>query len=199
MPDNARHAALVRLAGTVDVEVAQAHDLRVDVRPPRAEVLVELPLGERVRIDRVLVLPGDGEFGAGSVDRRGRRIDEGYRPFDAVMQDDFRIVVVRPQHVTAVPFRRHGARALVQDGPDVAERLAGTHAVVKVFLVQVIDEVAVGQVGGLVAVGQVVDDEDVNLARRVESSDDVAADEAGATGDDDHAGCFRIGAPTRRS
>ncbi len=87
----------------------------------------------------------------------------------------------------------------MQDGPDIAERLAGAHAVVKVVLVKVIGKVAFGQIGGLVAVGQVVDDQEVTLARRIESPDDIAADETGAPGNDDHAVRFRIGAPTSRS
>ena len=50
----------------------------------------------------------------------------------------------------------------------------------------IVDEMKTAQVLVILAVLEVVDDEDVVPALAVEFLDDVAADESGAAGDDDH-------------
>jgi hypothetical protein len=57
--------------------------------------------------------------------------------------------------------------------------------VVELVGVDVVGDLQVGQVAELVALGQVVDRDDVVDAAGVEALDDVAADEAGGAGDDD--------------
>ncbi|MCY1369719.1 hypothetical protein D9M69_567720 [compost metagenome] len=63
----------------------------------------------------------------------------------------------------------------------------------EVALVQVVVDLAVGEVAEFVAVGEIVHRDDVGLAARVERLDDIAADEAGGTGNDDAHGCPRKG------
>ena len=95
-------------------------------------------------------------------------------------------------HFDAVPFRRDGACALVQNRTDLAEAVARQHAGQEIVFVSVIDEVAVGQVPRLVPVGQVVDDENILLAGRIQVSDDIAADKSGAAGNDDHIAVYLL-------
>ena len=54
--DDAGHAALVLLAGAVDVEVAQADYGALHLRQEAADVVVEDELGVAVDIERALVL-----------------------------------------------------------------------------------------------------------------------------------------------
>ena len=61
----------------------------------------------------------------------------------------------------------------------------------KVALVDVIGDLAVGQIAELVALGQIVHGDDVGLAALVQRPDQIGADESGRAGDDDvHAHCF---------
>ncbi|MCY1372694.1 hypothetical protein D9M69_599210 [compost metagenome] len=55
----------------------------------------------------------------------------------------------------------------------------------EIALVQVVGYLGVGEVAELVALGQIIDGDQVGLAPRIEGLDQVAADEAGGTGNDD--------------
>src|SRR5690606_4401384 len=77
------------------------------------------------------------------------------------------------------------ARALVQDGFDAAQTPVGDQAA-ELVLVQVIGNAAIDQVDELVALGQVIDRNDVGDAAAVQAAHQIASYEAGCAGDDDH-------------
>ena len=75
----------------------------------------------------------------------------------------------------------------MKNGVEFARRFApGEQVGEEIIAVAVVRDAAIDQVDELGAVGEVVDDDDVVPAACVESAHKVAADEAGATGDDDH-------------
>ena len=53
-------------------------------------------------------------------------------------------------------------------------------------LVEIVGDLAVDEIGELAAVGEIVDDDDVGVAAAIQLANEVAADESGAAGDDDH-------------
>src|SRR5690606_20345038 len=100
------------------------------------------------------------------------------------------VTVVDVHHVAAVPFRRHGAGALVQDGTGLRGRACETPE--RGIPVPVVRDIAADQVAELAAVRQVVDDHHA-LAACTQRAHDVAADEARAAGDDDHGTASALG------
>ncbi len=87
----------------------------------------------------------------------------------------------------------------MQHGGDVVLEVAGRDARDEFVLVQVIGDVAVGEVAELVGVAQIVDGDDVGLAARIERTNQVGSDETGGAGDDDvHVVCSDGAAPLSR-
>lgn len=72
----------------------------------------------------------------------------------------------------------------MEDRADLAE-LAARQAGEKVFLVEVVADLAVDEVVELVRPRQVIHGDDVVLAPLVQALDEVAADKAGSAGHDD--------------
>ena len=62
----------------------------------------------------------------------------------------------------------------------------------EIVLVEIVGDPEIGEIGDLVAVGEVVDDEDVVMTFGVERGDDVGTDHAGAARDDDHEGLWLL-------
>jgi len=60
--------------------------------------------------------------------------------------------------------------------------LAGFNFFNEVDLVEIIDDVVVGQIDKLVCLSEVVDSDDIIAASVVETLDDIGADKAGSTG-----------------
>ena len=148
---------------------------------------VEHQLGERVHVDRPLALLAHAEVPAGAVDRGGRGVDERHPALRGVLEHVPGEVVVGPHHQQAVPLGRVGAGALVEDRLELRpEVVARRHARGELVHVHVVGDAAVGEIEDLAGVAQVVHDQDVGVARGVQGPDQVAADEAGAAGDDDH-------------
>ena len=56
----------------------------------------------------------------------------------------------------------------------------------KIIRLLVVDEVQSAQILVVLAVLQIVDDEDVLVSTLIERMDEIAADKAGPAGDDDH-------------
>ena len=105
----------------------------------------------------------------------------------AEVQQRLRIFIVDLHHVVDVILHRVGAGALVKYDVDVAAaEFVVFDALQKVVLVPIVDEVQTAQVLVILAVLEVIDDEDVVPALAVQLLDDVAADESSATCDDDH-------------
>ncbi len=60
--------------------------------------------------------------------------------------------------------------------------LAGFNFFNEVDLIEIIDDVVVGQIDKLVCLSEVVDSDDIIAASVVETFDDIGADKAGSTG-----------------
>src|SRR5204862_8089251 len=69
-------------------------------------------------------------------------------------------------------------------GDDVVLEIAGREAIEKFVALQVVGDVAVGQIPEFVAALQMVDGDDVALPARVQPFHQVGADEAGRAGHD---------------
>ena len=182
------HLALVVLLRAVDVEVLEADDLAVGLWHDLAHVAVEGELREGVRIQGVLALVTLAEAVlAAAVRRSGRGVHEGDAVLQAEVQQGLRVLVVRAHHEVDVVLHRVGAGALVEDGVDVrAVEVVILDALKEVVLVLVVDELQAAEVLVVLAVLEVVDDQDVRAAAAVEFFDDVAADETGTTCYDNH-------------
>ena len=74
-----------------------------------------------------------------------------------------------------------GAGAFVENGFGLCD-LAGFNFFNEVDLVEIIDDVVVGQIDKLVCLSEVVDSDDIIAASVVETLDDIGADKAGSTG-----------------
>ena len=79
----------------------------------------------------------------------------------------------------------------MQNGAHLA-KLAATEPVEKIVLVQVIGNFTVGQVAELVAIGQIVDGNDIGLVALVECLNEIAADESRGAGYDDRHARFPV-------
>lgn len=182
------HLALVVLLRAVDVEVLEADDLAVGLWHDLAHVAVEGELREGVRVQGVLTRVALAESVlAAAVRRGGRGVHEGDAVLQAEVQQGLRVLVVRTHHEVDVVLHRVGAGALVEDGVDVrAVEVVVLDALKEVVLVLVVDELQAAEVLVVLAVLEVVDDQDVRAAAAVEFFDDVAADETGTTCYDNH-------------
>ena len=119
---HAGHRALVRLSGTVDVEVAEAHHLAGRGAEERPHALVEEPFRARVaaegrlvrgRLDEPRTVAVHG--GRGSIEKRNAA---GERP----REQPLGILHVVPEEVVLVLLRRVGAGAEMHDRFDIAGR-----------------------------------------------------------------------------
>ena len=175
MPDDRGHAALVRFARTVDVEVAEARDLRACVGQHAPHVLVEQELRIAVDVERRLAGALLAEAGTGAVHRGRRRVQERNVVVLAVLEQADRVAVVVGEHVAAVGLHRVRARALVQHRRDVVVEIAVGEAGEEFLLVEVLGDLAVDEVAELVAAREIVDGDDARLAARVERLDEIAS------------------------
>src|SRR3990167_4920183 len=98
-----------------------------------------------------------------------------------------RAVVVH--HVLAVQFHGVAAGSLVEHRFDLAKSTFGKQ-LVKIINIDVVGNAQVSQVTEFVAVGQVINGNDVVNAAGVETFDQIAADKAGGTGNYDFHGEF---------
>jgi hypothetical protein len=180
----------VLLARAVDVEVTEADDGALELRDEAADVVVEDQLGVAVDVERALVGGDFGERGASSVDGGRGGVDEGDLAVGSEVEQLLRVGEVVVHHVAAVVFEGVGAGALMEDGANFGVlELAGLESGAELALVHVVgelgavevEELGAGEIGGR---GKVVDDEDVALTTLVELLDEIAADKAGATGND---------------
>jgi hypothetical protein len=183
---DAGHAALVLLARAVDVEVAEARHLALHPLEVLAALaphaLVEQQLAVAVHVQRPLELRRLAEGVGAAIDRGRRRVQQPRAALLAGLEQRAGHAVVVVHHVLAVLLHRVAAGALVEHGLDLAEAALGEEGV-ELVGVDVVGDLQVRQVAELVALGQVVDRDDVVDAAGVEALDDVAADESGSSGD----------------
>ena len=186
--EDRRHLALVLLLRAEDVEVAQTDDLAAALVHDLPYIAVEGELAVSVRIQCILRRIAFGKAVATcTVGRGGRSVEEGHAVQQAEVQQRLRVFVVDLHHVVDIVLHRIGAGALMEDGIDVAAaEFVVLDALQKVVLMTIVDEMKTAQVLVILAVLEVVDDEDVVPALAVEFLDDIAADKSGAAGDDDH-------------
>src|SRR5207302_5651959 len=121
-------------------------------------------------------------FRAAAVDRGRRGVQERHLLVLAPLQEPPRIGVVVVHHEAPVGLHRVGAGTLVQHR--LHRALQRLEARGQFRLVDVIGDLATGQVLELVGVRQVVDGDDLGDAAAVEPLDELRADEACGTGDD---------------
>lgn len=184
LEDHRGHVALMILARAIDVEIAKAGDGAFGLGEQRADMLVEGELGEAIDIEGLLMRLGFREGRAAmAIDRRRRGIDEGNLGAEALMQQVARIGIVHPHHIPAVLLGGHGAGALVEYRIDPAE---GREAGRQLVLVHIVGEARAAQIEVLAGVGEIIDDQYVVVASVIQRMDQIAADEAGPAGDDDH-------------
>ena len=178
MEGNGRHAPLVLFVRAVDIEVAQADHGSAQVIEVVANDLVKQELRVAVDVERTLKAAVFNEFGMRAVGCGRGRIDEGNAKFLRPAVEVERVAVVVLHHVVAVLFHRVGAGALMEYGVRTRRR-AGTHAGDEVALVEVVRNLALGEIYELFTFFEVVDGDDVGDASCIECENVVAADEAG--------------------
>ena len=122
---------------------------------------------------------------AGAVDGRRGGVDQGYPGHAAILEDLRRITVVVLHHVVAVPFGGDRAGALMVDAPR-HESDAVPKPLEELTLVPAVGDLAVREIVELAAVDRFVHGQDVAFAGPIESAHQVAANEPGGSGDDDH-------------
>src|SRR5574343_1899313 len=180
------HAPLVVLARAIDVEIAEADDLRRRVLGQAlTHDLVEQELRITVAVERAFVLTLFLEDAAGAIGSGRRSVEELDVLVLAPVEQDHGVTVVVLHHVAAIGFHGVGTGAFVQDGLDLAVVMTGLDAGNEILLVDVIGDVAIDQVLELVGLGQVVDRDDVLHAALIERLDDGGTNETGGTGHDD--------------
>ena len=151
-----------------------------------ADDLVEQEFGIAVDVQRFFQLPLFAEGFAFAVNGRAGGVEEGDAFVLTPVQEVERVLVVGVHHVFAVVVHGVGTRAFVEYGFDVVKREdVFAHLADEFVFVQIMRDVAVGQIFEFLAVAQVIHRHDVADAARVQSFDDVAADKAGGTGYDD--------------
>ena len=103
-------------------------------------------------------------------------------------EESLGIGVVEPHHRAAVPGGRVDTGPLMEDG---GERGKGTERGEQFVAIEVVGKRLPGEVRTLHPLGEIVDGEDVGLPAGIERGEDVRADEAGGTGEEDHGEGFR--------
>ena len=102
------------------------------------------------------------------------------------MEQLLRVGEVVVQHVPAVRLGRIGAGPLVQHRRRLQPGSAAADELAKLGAVHVVGDLTVAEVAKLVALGQVVDGQDVPDPALVERADQVAPDESSGSGHDMH-------------
>ena len=101
------------------------------------------------------------------------------------------VPVVVVHHETTISLDGARTCALVQHRANLAKLTTGK-TIEKIVLVQVISDFTVGQVTEFVAIGQVVDGDDLRLVTPVKCLDEIAADEACSAGYDNRHARFPV-------
>src|SRR4029079_10236704 len=137
-----------------------------------------------VHVERRLEFARLAESAARAIDRSRGRVDEGDAPRLAPVEQLERVAVVVLHHVAAVGLHGVGARALVQHRANLSADPVAADALEEILLVEVIRDLAIGEVGHLVRARQVVDRDDVPDAARIERLHQVRPDESCRPRDD---------------
>ena len=136
------HTPLVRLVRAVNVEIAEARDLRAARRQAAPHMLIEQELGIGVGIEWPLAGALLAEFTPRAVHGGRRGVQKRHRFVLAPLEQGPRVAVVVLHHVAAVGL--HGVRAgtLVQDRLDLLVELVRDQTLEEIALVHVVLDLA---------------------------------------------------------
>ena len=185
--DDAAHRALVVLVGAVHVEVLEPdRALQQLLAPqPQVEQVLGVPVhverAQRVRIEVLahVVL-------ARAVRRRRGRVDEARAARERPARDLLRAPHVVRDQVRRVALGRRRARAEMEHGRDVAERVGlRGDAREELLGVQIVGEAQRHEVPPLLARAEPVDDDEIVAVLEVQMPHERAADQPGGPRHDD--------------
>ena len=172
----------------IDIEVLETDNLAVGLRHDLAHITVKSKLRESVWIQGIFAFVPFAEAMLAAAIRRGRAgVEERDAMLQAEMQQRFGILVVDAHH--EVDIILHGIRAgtFMEDGIDIrAVEIIVLDGLKEVILVLVVNELQAAQILVILAILEVVDDQDIRTPAAIEFFDDIAADEAGTTRYDNH-------------
>ena len=176
------------LLRTVDVEVFQPDNGTACLGDDLPHIAVERELRECIGIERILAASALGKAVLpAAVGRGGGGVEERDACPHRKVQERLGVGVVHLHHVVDIILHRIRARALVEDCVDVrAVEVALLDEVEEVVLLLVVNEMQSAQVLVVLAVCKIVDDEDVLVPALIQCMDEIAADKAGTTGNDNH-------------
>ena len=111
--------------------------------------------------------------------------------FQTVVQQAPGVLEVRLHHVLTIPFGRDRARTLMENGLYiVTKRFAADDAAQEIVLIQIVNQIAIGEIEYFSPVGQVIDHQNISDTGTVQVPDNIAADKAGAAGYQDHVSVY---------
>lgn len=184
------HTALVLFAGAIDVEVLEADDLAVGGRQQATDIFVKQELGVAVDVQRLLEATVFDEIVVTATIGRGRGgVDKRNAARDAEVQQGLGVIVIDLHHELAIPLGGGRAGSLMEDRLDFVplfKGVASNDAGEKIILVEIVGDIQIDQVGELGAIGQIVDSDNIGVTGLIEKFDEITADKASATSDDNH-------------
>lgn len=104
----------------------------------------------------------------------------------APMQQDFGVLEIVAHDKPPVPLGGGGTGPLMEYGLDVAEFVTSKDATDEDVTFQVIPNIEISQIDHLVAIDEMIDNQNVVATPSVKTRDDIAADKSGTASDDDH-------------
>src|SRR5947207_11580815 len=179
------HPALVMLARAVDVEVAQADQLRRAFVEKAPHILIEEKFRIRVGVARRFAFAFLAEHAAIAIHGSTRRIDKRDVVVLAIRDEVDRIAIVVAHHVAAVGHHRVRARAFMNDRSEIVFEVAGVETRAELILIEVVGDLGVPEIHELVTVLEIVDGDDAGLAAPIQRMNEIRSDEAGGARDDD--------------
>src|SRR5690606_28168546 len=180
-----RHATFVLFLRPIHVEVTQTDHRRSQVAHATPQHLIEQVLGIAIDIEWRFIGRVFHVDGARAVHRGGRSVHEGNAPLLAQLEELERDPIVVVEHVVPIALGRVRTGALVQHDLHVGN-IPLSNPQSEIVLVLVVGNFAAHQVAKLVALGKVVDHQDVGITATIQATDQIAADESGAAGNHDH-------------
>ena len=186
------HLAFMMFLRAVDIEVFEAYDLALGIWHDLTDVAVEGQFGECVRIQRIFTFVAFPEsMETASVGGGRGCIEEGNAMAHAEVQERFGVFIVRAHHEVHVVFHGVGACPFVEDYIDIgAVEVVVFDGFEEIIFVLIVQELESSKVFVILAVFQVIYDEDVCTSLSVQCFDNVAADESGAPCYDNHYDCL---------
>ena len=193
MESHARHAAFMPFARTIDVEIAEADNLRVRFWQDLTHIFIEQEFRVAIDVQRLFVLAGFNKVGGASAVGGSRRgIQERDFVLQAIVQQLLGVLIVVIHHILAVPLGGGRTSAFMENGINIVKLFARHDLNKEVFFIHIISDVEVNQVGKLGAIFQVINHQDVGNAFIIQGFNDVTTDKTRAASHNDHTLTFEI-------